>query len=272
MASCVIGLCRSSRYYACTLLLRPEPGMPPRLTRPAGLCHTVPMSADPESRLQSYGELAVKVGLNLQPGQRLLIIGPARQRRRLARSGAARPAYRRQRVSTRARAWSRRSGATRRCSCARFQHAPRDSFDEFSAWLPQALVRARRGRARRAVDLRERSRSAERPAARSRRRRAAGRLARASARSASSSPATRPTGRVVAAAGAGVGGARVSRPAAGAAGAAAVGRDRRAVPARSSRSDRRVGDAPRRRSRARARLPERQAVLRAASTRVPAPT
>ena len=34
------------------------------------------MSADLERTLQIYAELTVKVGLNLQPGQRLLVIGP----------------------------------------------------------------------------------------------------------------------------------------------------------------------------------------------------
>ena len=33
-------------------------------------------AADLDQRLQIYGELAVRVGLNLQRGQRLLIIGP----------------------------------------------------------------------------------------------------------------------------------------------------------------------------------------------------
>jgi hypothetical protein len=34
------------------------------------------LGAELDRRLAIYGELAVKVGLNLQPGQRLLIIGP----------------------------------------------------------------------------------------------------------------------------------------------------------------------------------------------------
>src|SRR5436190_506256 len=38
---------------------------------------------DLDQTLRTYGELAVKVGLNLQPGQRLLIIGP------LANGGAS---------------------------------------------------------------------------------------------------------------------------------------------------------------------------------------
>jgi aminopeptidase len=112
--------------------------MPPRLTRPAGLCHTVPMSADPESRLQSYGELAVRVGLNLRAGQRLLVIGP------LASGGASLEAAPlvRQIVTS-----AYKAGASlveviwgdEPLQLVRFQHAPRDSFDQFSAWLPKAL-------------------------------------------------------------------------------------------------------------------------------------
>jgi aminopeptidase len=33
-------------------------------------------AADLECMLEAYGELVVRIGLNLQPGQRLLIIGP----------------------------------------------------------------------------------------------------------------------------------------------------------------------------------------------------
>src|ERR1700680_3577719 len=34
------------------------------------------MTSDFDRRLESYGELAVRVGLTLKPGQRLLVIGP----------------------------------------------------------------------------------------------------------------------------------------------------------------------------------------------------
>src|SRR5512141_1906876 len=34
------------------------------------------MTAEPAGIFPSYADLAVKVGLNLQPGQRLLVIGP----------------------------------------------------------------------------------------------------------------------------------------------------------------------------------------------------
>jgi aminopeptidase len=96
------------------------------------------MSADLEQRLRSYGELAVKVGLNLRAGQRLLIIGP------LASGGVsleAAPLVRHIVAS------AYQAGAPyveviwgdEALQLVRFQHAPRDSFGEFSDWLPKAL-------------------------------------------------------------------------------------------------------------------------------------
>ncbi len=98
------------------------------------------MSADQDQRLQSYGELAVKVGLNLRAGQRLLVIGP------LASGGAsleAAPLIRHIVAS------AYRAGAAlveviwgdEPLQLVRFQHAPRDSFGEFSSWLPKALFK-----------------------------------------------------------------------------------------------------------------------------------
>jgi len=95
--------------------------------------------SDREQRLQAYGELTVRVGLNLRPGQRLLIIGP------LSSGGVsleAAPLVRH--VVTAAY----RAGASfvetiwgdEAAQMARFRCAPRDSFDEFSSWLPSALV------------------------------------------------------------------------------------------------------------------------------------
>jgi aminopeptidase len=92
-----------------------------------------------DQMLRAYAELTVKIGLNLQPGQRLLIIGP------VANGGCsleAAPLVRQitaaaydagaQLVET---VWGDES-----LLAARLTHAPRDSFDEFSAWLPTALV------------------------------------------------------------------------------------------------------------------------------------
>jgi aminopeptidase len=95
--------------------------------------------ADLDRQLQVYGELVVKVGLNLQVGQRLLIIGP------IASGGAsleAAPLIRH--IATSAY----QAGAPlveaiwgdEALQLARFRHAPRDSFNEFSSWLPKALV------------------------------------------------------------------------------------------------------------------------------------
>jgi len=96
------------------------------------------MSADLESRLHAYGDLAVKVGLNLRAGQRLLVIGP------LASGGASLEAapFVRHIVAA-----AYKAGASlveviwgdEALQLVRFQHAPRDSFGEFSSWLPKAL-------------------------------------------------------------------------------------------------------------------------------------
>jgi aminopeptidase len=97
------------------------------------------MASEFEQRLRHYGELTVKVALNLQPGQRLVIVGP------LANGGTsleAAPLVRHIAES------AYRAGARlvetiwgdEVMQLARVQHAPRDSFGEFSAWLPDALV------------------------------------------------------------------------------------------------------------------------------------
>jgi aminopeptidase len=92
-----------------------------------------------DQRLRAYAELAVRVGLNLQPHQRLLIIGP------LANGGAsleAAPLVRH--ITAAAYAAGARLVETlwgdEALLAARFTHAPRDSFTEFSAWLPRALA------------------------------------------------------------------------------------------------------------------------------------
>src|SRR5438477_3932117 len=95
-------------------------------------------TTDFDRRLQRYGDLAVKVGLNLRAGQRLLIIGP------LASGGVsleAAPLVRHIAAS------AYQAGASlvetiwgdEVIQMARFKHAPRDSFGEFSTWLPKAL-------------------------------------------------------------------------------------------------------------------------------------
>ena len=92
-----------------------------------------------EQTLDLYADLTVRVALNLQPGQRLLIIGP------LMNGGVslqAAPTVRHVAAS------AYRAGAAlveaiwgdETLQLARFRHAPRDTFGEVSAWLPKALA------------------------------------------------------------------------------------------------------------------------------------
>src|SRR3954464_15615860 len=96
------------------------------------------MLMDQDRMLSLYGDLAVRIALNLQPRQRLLIIGP------LANGGAsleaaplvrciAESAYKAgaQFVET---LWGDEA-----LQLARFRYAPRDTFDQFSSWFPRAL-------------------------------------------------------------------------------------------------------------------------------------
>jgi aminopeptidase len=92
-----------------------------------------------EQKLRAYAELTVRIGLNLQPGQRLLIVGP------MANGGAsieAAPLIRH--IAAAAYDAQARLVETlwgdEALLAARFAHAPRDSFDEFSDWLPRALA------------------------------------------------------------------------------------------------------------------------------------
>jgi len=97
------------------------------------------MTSDVEAQLHAYAELTVKIAVNLQPGQRLLIVGA------LANGGApleAAPLVRHIAAS------AYDAGAPlvetiwgdEGLQLARFGHAPRRSFDEYSAWFPAALV------------------------------------------------------------------------------------------------------------------------------------
>jgi aminopeptidase len=94
---------------------------------------------DFDRKLELYAELAVKVALNVQPGQRVLIIGP------LANGGASLEAAPLARQITKA---AYKAGASlvetmwgdEEMALIRYRHAPRDSFDQFSAWFPNALA------------------------------------------------------------------------------------------------------------------------------------
>jgi aminopeptidase len=93
---------------------------------------------DLDRQLHIYAELAVKVALNIQPGQRLLIIGP------LANGGTSLEAAP---LARQIAAAAYRAGSPlvetlygdEAQQAIRFENAPRDSFGEFSAWLPKAL-------------------------------------------------------------------------------------------------------------------------------------
>ena len=97
------------------------------------------MDIDLDQTLRTYADLTVKIGLNLQPHQRLLIIGP------IANGGVsleAAPLVRH--IAAAAYDAGARLVETlwgdEALLAVRFKRAPRDSFDEFSAWLPKALV------------------------------------------------------------------------------------------------------------------------------------
>lgn len=92
-----------------------------------------------DRKLQIYAELAVKVALNVQPGQRLLIIGP------LANGGTSLEAAP---LARQIAAAAYRAGSPlvetiygdEVQQSLRFKYAPRESFGSFSAWLPDALA------------------------------------------------------------------------------------------------------------------------------------
>ena len=93
---------------------------------------------DLNRQLKVYAELSVKVALNLQPGQRLLIIGP------LANGGASLEAAP---LAREIAAAAYRAGSPlvetvygdEAQQSLRFKNAPRESFSNFSSWLPKAL-------------------------------------------------------------------------------------------------------------------------------------
>ena len=93
----------------------------------------------PDQKLERYGDLTVRVALNLQPGQRLLIIGPlmnggvSLEAAPLVRHIAA-SAYRAGAELVEA-IWGDEA-----LQLARFGNARRDTFSHFSSWLPKALA------------------------------------------------------------------------------------------------------------------------------------
>ena len=94
---------------------------------------------DIEVTLRKYADLAIRVGLNLQPRQRLVIIGP------LANGGVSLDAAPLVRYVTET---AYRAGASyveaiwgdEALQLARFSQAPRDSFEATSRWFAPALL------------------------------------------------------------------------------------------------------------------------------------
>lgn len=85
-----------------------------------------------DQKLQNYADLAVRVGVNLQAGQRLIVRAPVESAPlvRLIAASAYQAGARLVDVM-----WGD-DGVT----LARFQHAPRDSFEEFPTWQARALI------------------------------------------------------------------------------------------------------------------------------------
>ena len=90
------------------------------------------MSLEFEQNLRRYAEMAVKIGANVQPGQRLLI-----------RAAIDQPALVRLIATSAYQAGARLVDvlwADEQIDLIRFQHAPRDSFEETSSWWANALL------------------------------------------------------------------------------------------------------------------------------------
>lgn len=85
-----------------------------------------------EQKLQNYADLAVKIGVGLQPGQRLLVRAPVESAPlvRLIAASAYKAGARLVDVM-----WSDDA-----VTLARFEHAPRDSFEEFPAWRTKTMA------------------------------------------------------------------------------------------------------------------------------------
>ena len=85
-----------------------------------------------EQKLQNYADLAVKIGVSLQPGQRLMIRAPVESAPlvRLITASAYKAGAQLVDVM-----WSDDA-----VTLARFEHAPRASFEEFPVWRTKAMA------------------------------------------------------------------------------------------------------------------------------------
>ena len=87
-----------------------------------------------EQKLQRYAELTVKVGLNLQPGQKLVIIAYSLDVAPLVREVAASAYQNGCRLVT--EVW-----LDEQLNKIRYQYAPLDSFEEFFFWMKSINTR-----------------------------------------------------------------------------------------------------------------------------------
>jgi aminopeptidase len=86
-----------------------------------------------EQKLQRYADLTVQVGLNLQPGQRLIVIAHVLDVAPLARQIAA-SAYQQGCPLVGVLYLDEQLNKTR------YQHAPRDSFEEYPSWMTAGVL------------------------------------------------------------------------------------------------------------------------------------
>jgi aminopeptidase len=83
--------------------------------------------------LDNYAELVVDVGLNLQPGQQLVILAKPLEVAPLVRR-VVKQAYKKQSRFVTV-IW-----LDQQLDKIRFNHAPKDSFEEFSSWVPNGIL------------------------------------------------------------------------------------------------------------------------------------
>jgi aminopeptidase len=88
-----------------------------------------------EQKLQRYAELTVKVGLNLQPGQKLVIVAYSLDTAPLVREVTASAYQNGCRLVT--VVW-----LDEQLNKVRYQFAPRDSFEEFYSWMPNGVAQS----------------------------------------------------------------------------------------------------------------------------------
>jgi len=88
-----------------------------------------------EQRIQRYADLTIKVGLNLQPGQKLVIIAYSLEVATMVREVATSAYQNGCRLVT--VVW-----LDEQLNKIRYQSAPRDSFDEFASWVTNGVAQS----------------------------------------------------------------------------------------------------------------------------------